>query len=68
MKEISFGSIRITSGNDSDDRYPLTFVMARKVININVEREIALQAMQRLHSCYHKAIEILKMNKVYTLI
>src|SRR5271156_70500 len=37
--------------------------MAQKVINPNVDREIALQAMQRLHSCYNKLIEILKVNK-----
>lgn len=38
--------------------------MAQKVIDVNVDREIPLQAMQRLHSCYHNAIEIVKMNKV----
>ena len=44
--------------------YPLTFDMAQKVINPNVEREVALQAMQRLQSCYSNAIRILKANKV----
>jgi hypothetical protein len=38
--------------------------MAQKVINPNVEREVALLAMQRLHSCYANAIMILKSNKV----
>jgi hypothetical protein len=66
MRDISSGSIRMTpKKNDTDDRYPLTFVMAKKVINTNVDREVALQAMQRLHSCYHNALEILKTNKVY---
>jgi len=53
--------ISIDSVNGS---YPLTFVMAQKVINTNIEREIALQVMQRLHSCYNHAIEILRTNKV----
>ena len=64
MRDISSGSIRMILGNDIKARYPLTFVMAQKVINVNVDREIALQAMQRLYSCYHNAIEILKMDKV----
>ena len=37
--------------------------MAQKVINTNIEREIALQAMQRLHSCYNKLLEILRVDK-----
>jgi hypothetical protein len=49
----------------ADERYPLTFVMAQKVINANVEREFALHAMQRLHSCYHNALAILSTNKVF---
>jgi hypothetical protein len=48
----------------ANSSYPLTFLMAQKVINPNVEREVALQAMQRLHSCYANAITILKSNKV----
>src|SRR5438552_9685026 len=68
MRGISFGSIRTISEDGADGRYPLTFVMAQKVININVDREIALQSMQRLHSCYHNVIEILKMNKVQPLV
>lgn len=64
-KAISFGSIRMTFDDKTEDSYPLTFVMAQKVINFNVDREIALQAMQRLRSCYHNAIEIVKMNKVW---
>ena len=63
-KAISFGSIRMIFDDETDGSYPLTFVMAQKVINVNVDREIALQAMQRLHSCYHNTIQILKMNKV----
>jgi neurofibromin 1 len=37
--------------------------MAQKVIDTNVEPEIALQAMQRLHSCYDKLLQILRTNK-----
>lgn len=44
--------------------YPLTFVMAQKVINTNIEREIALEAMQRLHSCYNNLLHILRKDKV----
>ena len=44
-------------------RYPLTFVMAQNVINTNIDREFALQAMHRLHSCYLHVMEILRTNK-----
>jgi len=37
--------------------------MAQKVIDTNVDRDIALKAMQRLHSCYNKLLEILRSNK-----
>lgn len=64
MKVTSFGSTRMIFNDETNSSYPLTFVMAQKVINVNVDRDIALQAMQRLHSCYHNAMEILKINKV----
>jgi hypothetical protein len=44
--------------------YPLTFVMAQKVINTNIERDVALQSMQRLHSCYNNLLRILRQDKV----
>lgn len=68
MRGISFGCIRMFpfSRSFAQFSYPLTFVMAMKVINTNIEREIALQTMQRLNSCYNNVIEILKSNKVNT--
>ena len=48
----------------ADTSYPLSFDMSHKVINRTTEGETALQAMQRLHSCYSNAIQILKANKV----
>jgi hypothetical protein len=48
------------------DRYPLTFVMAQKVINTTIDREFALQAMHRLHSCYLHVMEILRTNNVHS--
>lgn len=38
--------------------------MAQKVINTNIDRNIALQAMQRLHSCYNNVLQIVRQNKV----
>jgi hypothetical protein len=64
MTGIYFGNTRITLCIFANFRYPLTFDMARKVIDLNVEREVALQAMQRLQSCYSNALLILKSNKV----
>jgi len=37
--------------------------MAQNVINSNIDREFALQAMHRLHSCYLHVMEILRTNK-----
>ena len=67
MRATSSGSTRIHFYRLINASYPLTFLMAQKVINPNIEREVALLAMQRLHSCYANVILILKSNKVRTL-
>jgi hypothetical protein len=74
MRDKYFGNIRIFLSpcqvEESEGlmgRYPLTFVMAQKVINTSIDREFASQAMYRLHSCYSHVMEILKTNKALLL-
>lgn len=64
MMGIISGNIRMVFLDGTNDRYPLTLVMVQKVINCNVDRQVALHAMQRLHSCLNNALGILRTNKV----